>query len=116
MIPCSECYEQTAPDCIDYLYIDGFFDIGTTYIVEIENHFGKKTSLEVTGNYGAMLVIDVTDLPDGYFFRGNTYVFRVYESEENQECALTYPLCGYQDCLSVTFYQGEETEWVLRCC
>lgn len=116
---CESCTEYKIPNCLDTLYIESFFDAGTDYIVTLTNHFGTKTVLNKTANYSGLLEIDIaTDLPAGYFFPGNTYVFQAYESQTDFECDNPMSLCGYVDCISIEVYKATtgETEHTINCC
>lgn len=117
---CTSCLEIKIPECISTLIIDGILAAGVTYILVFENHFGKKNILVKSASaYTATITIDVLeDLPDGYFFRGNTYTLKAYASTEDYQCDSPANICQYETCLSLVVSQveGGEDEFTINCC
>lgn len=114
-MPCSTCYEITMPDCVTTIVIDGAFD--GDYILVLTDHFGHKQVLNESSNYVGVLVIDVEDLPDGYFFGGNSYTLKIYSSQENFECDDSVAFCT-KDCILIEAYraEGHDETFTINCC
>lgn len=117
---CSACKEVSIPECVETIYIDGLLTAGVTYIIVFENHFGKKTILVKSANeYTAIITIDVAeDLPEDYFFRGNTYKLKAYASTDDFACDDAAAICAYETCVALNVYEAEgaEEEFTISCC
>lgn len=119
---CEPCLSYEVPECLEILILDFAFVQSDEYIVTIENHFGSKEKISVTAGYSSGLWIFATDLPDGYFFRGNDYEVKVYDSEENFRCDTPVELCTVDaiayTCLTlrVKDIATDEVDVLLNCC
>lgn len=116
---CSACMELQLPECVESIHIDGLLTAGETYIAVFENHFSKKHVIEAVANaYTAVLTIDVSEMPEGYFFRGNTYKLKLYASEEDMTCDNPVSICAYETCVALTVYEAEgaSEELTISCC
>lgn len=83
---CEDCIDYEIPECVEFISLEfSGIDTGLDYLIELTNHFGNKEVLEVSANYSDTLLIDVADLPDGYFFRGNYYQLKIFETEEDRQ-------------------------------
>ena len=117
---CDDCIEYEIPECVEFLNLEfSGIDSGTEYLVQIENHFGDKQVLTIETFYSSLITIDVADLPDGYFFRDNTYELKIFENEEARQCDTPLNLCGYETCiiLKVKKITGADNQNItLECC
>lgn len=117
---CVDCLEYEIPECIETLTIDALLTPGVTYTVVFENHFGKKTHIEAPASaYTSLLDVNVSDLGEGYLFRGNTYKVKLYDSEAALLCDDPVILCAYSEtCLTLKVVQtsGAEDSVIINCC
>lgn len=115
---CEDCLDYSIPECVEFITLEfSAIEAATDYLVQIQNHFGDKQVLNVSATYSDTLLIDVSELPDGYFFRGNYYELKIFESEEDRQCGNPLNICGYETCITLKVEViNSITDITLECC
>lgn len=115
---CDDCIEYEIPECVQFITLEfPSIENDRDYLVQFTNHFGDKQILNISANYANVLLVDVADLPDGYFFRGNYYQLKLFETEEDRQCDLPVNICGYDTCISLKVSViNSVTDVTLECC
>lgn len=115
---CDECLDYTIPECVQFITLEfASIETGVDYLVQIQNSFGDKQVLSISANYSDTLLIDVSELPDGYFFCGNYYELKIFESEEQRQCDTPLNICGYETCITLKVEViNSITDVTLECC
>ena len=115
---CEDCLDYSIPECVEFITLEfAAIEMGETYLVQIQNHFGDKEVLSLTAGYSDTLLIDVSELPDGYFFRGNYYELKVFANQEDLQCDIPIYLCGYNTCITLKVEViNSITDITLECC
>jgi hypothetical protein len=88
---CSTCYEKEVPICVD----EFTFNLGLVdgdYLLRFKNRFGKYIIKQLTSLNG-IVTLDVTTLPEGYFFRSVVTV-DVFATSDTSFCnPLSFTVC-----------------------
>lgn len=115
---CDDCLDYEIPECVEYISLEfSAIETGVDYLIELQNHFGDKQVLNVSAAYSDTLLIEVSDLPEGYFFRGNYYQLKIFESEEARQCDSPLNICGYETCITLKVSViNNITNVTLECC
>lgn len=106
---CDNCFDSLLSNCPTGITVNAHLMPTGSYKWIITDKFQNRYQNTVTADGNGAIIIDATDLPDGFFnaFAGE---FSLQIVDPVTDVPQTLKLCKYYDCIQVSIAGGNDTQ------